>query len=539
MKIAVLGGGPAGLYAARLLRLADPHREVTVHDQNEPETTFGFGVALGARTQRNLETADPDTLTEILAAAHPHDMSMRVGERVARVPGGALVAIARTELLSVLTRHAEKAGVTLRHGERVAAADLDADLVIAADGVSSATRTALADELGARIDVGRGLYLWAGTGFALDEAVFAPVTTEHGTFVAHAYPYAPDRSTFLVEVDTDGWRRAGFDASTAATAPEASDETSLEYLSEAFAAVLRGHRLVGNRTRWLRFRTVSCERWAHGNLVLLGDAAHTAHYSIGSGTKLAMEDAIALCSALQAEPDLHRALGRYQAERKPAVRRLQDIARRSQRWWDSFPQRTDLPVDQLTVAYMTRAGNVSLDRFATSTPEVTRDGLAQYGAADPATVSLDRPAEWVLNRPLAGYPTRVVTRDRFQLGRGDSAPAPGLPALIEIAAVPADPWGAAADELVDRVRGCRTVGWRGVWIATGQDRAGLLSGLELAERFRLAGALVVTEGPHEFAADLAAGLAAARTDLVALAGTATTSPVVVGTPGPSLRGGTR
>jgi len=515
-RVAVLGGGPGGLYAARLLRLADPHVEVTVYEQNPPEATFGFGVALGARTQHNLETADPDTLRDILAAAHPHDMSMRVGDAVARVPGGALVAIARTELLAVLTRHADKAGVQLHYGERVDARDLDADLVLVADGVNSATRGTLAAELGAHVDVGRGLYLWAGTEFALDEAVFEPVTTEHGTFVAHAYPYSRDRSTFLVEVDEAGWLAAGFDASTAATAPEDSDETALAYLSAAFADTLRGNRLIGNRTRWLRFRTVGCARWAHDNLVLLGDAAHTAHYSVGSGTKLAMEDAIALCTALATEPDRDLALRRYQAERQPAVRRMQDIARRSQRWWDSFAPRTRLPVDQLTVAYMTRAGNVPLERFAASTPQVTRNGLAQYAGTGPERVELDRPVSWVVGRPRDGYPERVVAPERFAIGPADGPLPDGPTPLVAVTDIPDDPWGVAADELVDRVRELLGRGWHGVWIEAAADRAGLLTGLELAERLRWTGALVVTEGPAELLGDLAAGLAAGRTDLIAL-----------------------
>ncbi len=500
-RVAVVGGGPGGLYAARLLRLADPDVEVVVHEQGLPETTFGFGVALGARTQRNLEAADPDSLQDILAAARPHDMSMRVGDRVARVPGGALVAIARTELLAVLGRHAEKAGAELRFGERVDPAELDADLVVVADGVSSATRTAGAAAFGARVDVGRGLYLWAGTDVALDEALFAPATTEHGTFVAHAYPYAPDRSTFLVEVDEATWRRAGFAATTAATAADASDEAALEYLSDAFADRLAGHRLIGNRTRWLRFRTVTCERWWRGNQVLLGDAAHTAHYSVGSGTKLAMEDAIALCGALAAEPDRDAALVRYQAERRPTVARMQDLARRSQRWWDSFPARTHLPVEQLTVAYMSRAGNVSLERFAASTPDVVRAGLAQYAGTAAAAVDLDRPVDWVATRPLDGFAGRVVTRAAV----GD---------VLDLGDCPADPWDPAADGLV----AAAVRDGRPVWVGGAGDRPGLLTRLDLAERLRLAGARVVVEGPAELLPDLAAGLAAARTDLIALEG---------------------
>ncbi|HEV3355403.1 MAG TPA: FAD-dependent monooxygenase, partial [Pseudonocardiaceae bacterium] len=278
-RVAVLGGGPGGLYAARLLKLAHPSCEVVVHEQGEPDTTFGFGVGLAAGTQRNLELADPETLRDILAAGCRHDVTMQVGDQIVRVHNDRLIGVARTELLAVLQRHAEKAGVRLEYGARRRAEDLDADIVIAADGIGSATREA--GDFGGNAEVGRGLYLWCGADFALTDAVFAPVETEHGTFVTHAYPYSGDRSTFLIETDEQTWRRAGFEASTGQTAPDASDLTSLRYLQEAFTGQLQGHSLIGNRTRWLRFRTVRCERWSCGRTVLLGDAAHTAHFSIG------------------------------------------------------------------------------------------------------------------------------------------------------------------------------------------------------------------------------------------------------------------
>ena len=298
-RVAVLGGGPGGLYAARLLKLARPGTEVVVHEQGVPDETFGFGVGLAARTQRRLEEADPATLRDILACSYSHDMRMRVGGREAGMSVSSLVAVGRAELLGVLQRHAEDAGVKLEFGVRRTADELDADLVIAADGVGSATRSASEEAFGAEVEPGTGWYLWAGTDVALDHALFAPERTEHGVFVTHAYPYAPDRSTFLVETDEATWRKAGFRDEHGETTPaDASDDAALAYLSDVFAPHLGGHRLIGNRTRWLQFRTVRCARWHDGRTVLLGDAAHTAHYSVGSGTKLAMEDAIALVSAL-------------------------------------------------------------------------------------------------------------------------------------------------------------------------------------------------------------------------------------------------
>ncbi|GAA4539018.1 FAD-dependent monooxygenase [Pseudonocardia xishanensis] len=498
-RVAVLGGGPGGLYAARLLKLANPACEVRVYEQGGPDTTFGFGVGLAAGTQRRLEAADPDTLRDLVAAGLRHDMTMQIGDAVAEVHNDRLIGIARTELLSVLQRHAEKAGVVLEFGARRTAGELDADVVVAADGVSSATRES--GTFGGRIQVGRGLYLWCGTDFALDAAVFAPVETEHGTFVTHAYPYTGGRSTFLIETDEQTWRRAGFDATTASleapgTPFEASDETSLRYLEQVFAEQLRGRPLIGNRTRWLRFRTVRCDRWAEGNTVLLGDAAHTAHFSIGSGTKMAMEDAIALVDALAEGPDVTTAFTRYEEVRRPAVERLQELARRSQLWWESFPSRTGLPVERLMVAYMSRAGNVPLDRFAQTGPDVVGAALRQYGGGHPPADDL---VGWVLDRPLThgdrSFPTRTA-----------------VPELERLWVDLHDPWSPEGDALVARARGTD-----GVLVAGPAARPALLTRLDLAERVRLeTGTMTAVEGSAALRDDLAAGLVSGRTDLVAL-----------------------
>ena len=488
-RVAVLGGGPGGLYAARLLKLADPTCVVSVHEQGEPDTTFGFGVGLAAGTQRKLAAADPDTLREIVATGYRHDMTMQVGEDVARVHNDRLVGVARTELLAILQRHAEKAGVELEFGSRRTVADLDADLVIAADGVSSATRED--GPFSSRIETGRGLYLWCGTDFPLDDAVFAPVETEHGVFVTHAYPYSGGRqedgsSTFLVETDEATWRRAGFDA--ADVPPDGSDEISLRYLEKAFAVLLRGRPLIGNRTRWLRFRTVRCERWSDGATVLLGDAAHTAHYSIGSGTKLAMEDAIVLVEALRDAPDRAAAFAGYERVRRPAVERLQELARRSQLWWESFPERLHLPVDRLMVAYMSRAGNVPLERFAATSPDVVKAALRRYGG-DPGPTGPAGITDWVLDRQPA-------PRERLE----------------PIDDVLADPWAADGDAVVARAVASGAAGFR---LTGPSDRGSVLTRLDLAERIRHAtGRFVEVDGPAQLRDDLAAGLVSGRADRV-------------------------
>ncbi len=508
-SIAVLGGGPGGLYAARLLKLSHPQAQVTVYEQGDPDKTFGFGVGLASRTQRNLNSADGASLDGIVAASRSHEMSMRVGDDAVVLAHGDLLAIGRATLLQVLQHFAEDAGVELRFNERRSVADLDADLIVAADGISSATRTELADEFKPQVDTGEGLYLWCGTDFALPSAIFVPATTAHGTFVAHAYPYADDRSTFLIETDEATWRRAGFDKTTEQTPAADSDQTSLDYLQDAFSDVLQGHQLIGNRTRWLQFRTIYCGSWHTRNIVLLGDAAHTAHYSIGSGTKLAMEDAIALDRAVLAADNLDDAFDAYELERRPAVDHLQSIAGRSMLWWESFPDRmSTMPVAQLMLAYMTRAGKVAVGRFAESAPEVARQGLAAYGNVDvtdvPAPADL---VDWILARPL------VHGEKRF-----DSRVAPDAlrtePSTQQLDFSSTSAWGESANQLLDSVPTAETY-----WLTGPNDRDSVLGRAEFAERLRRRHTgVVVVAVPSNLRADAADALVSERTDLVALGG---------------------
>ena len=489
-SVAVLGGGPGGLWTARLLKLRMPDCRIRVVEQTEPAHTFGFGVGLATRTQRNLRAADPATLAGILAVARAHVMVMVVGGRAVALPADNLIAVGRARLLDVLRQQAQHVGVEIAYGERGCATELaaEADLVIAADGVSSATREGI-PELGSSVTTADGLYLWAGTDVALPAALFAPATTEHGTFTAHAYPYAADRSTFLVETDEQTWRRAGFDVTTERTPSDRDDQAALDYLTAAFAPHLLGHRLIGNRTRWLRFRTVTCTRWHHRNVVLLGDAVHTAHYSIGSGTKLAMEDGIALVDALGEATDLEAALAAYESVRRPAVEHLQATAARSMRWWDSFPARLDLPVERLWVAYMTRAGKVTLDRFGASAPDVVRAALASWAGCPVKHVPAVGLGNWVLARA--------------------EKPCADLPQVrVEVE----EAWGSAADALV------REVGGGGpVELVSADDQASVLTMLDVGERLRREmGATVVARVPAMFQDLAATALVSGRADRVRL-----------------------
>ncbi len=495
-RIAVLGGGPGGLYAARLLKLAQPAAVVDVYERGEADKTFGFGVGLAPRTQKNLGAADQSTFDDIARTAYAHDMSLEVGAKSVRLASDNLVAIGRAELLQILQRHAREVGVNLHFGSRVQASDLSADLVIAADGAGSTTREGFAAAVGLDVKIGAALYLWCGTDFALPRALFAPAITGHGTFVTHAYPYAKDRSTFLIETDEATWRRAGFDATTAALPVDASDEVSLAYLARAFEKQLEGHRLIGNRTRWLRFRTIRCERWHHRNVLLLGDAAHTAHYSIGSGTKLAMEDAIAFTQALAEAATLEEAFALYESRRRPAVEHLQSIAARSQDWWDSFPARLHLSVDQLMVSYMTRAGKVPLERFAVKNGDVVARAMGDArGEPAPSLAGADPDA-----LALAGHVVAAA-----------SAQEPGTE---RVECTFAGGWSKEADALLDRITAAPPSRGERYWIHGPNERERVLDRLDFAERVKLRApsATVIAEAPAAFRSDLAAAVVSGRVD---------------------------
>lgn len=514
-RVAVIGGGPGGLYTARLLKLARPDWEVQVHDQFPPKDTFGFGVGLSLSTQRNLAQSDPDTLADIVQASYRgHGAQLHTPNGVARLGGQETLAIARSTLLQILSDHAEASGVQLHIGRINDHRDVDADVVVAADGVGSVTRRALADELGETIQYGRQYYLWCGTDFALTDGLFAPVMTDYGVFTCHAYPYAADRSTFLVETDEKTWRAAGFAETSAATASDESDLVAVRYLEEIFGEHLRGHRLLDNRSRWTRFRTVRCDRWHTGNVVLIGDAAHTAHYSVGSGTKLAMEDAIALTGALTSAPiddaaDLSRAFDAYQVRRMPGVDRLQQLADRSHLWWESYPRRLHFTPERLAMSFISRAGNVALDAFAATTPELARPALIEFG--DGAEPPQDSIAEWVLTQPLE-HPRLRHT------GRIVDEELPFTTIDVDID----DTWGPDADAVVARCAALLDDGADGVRLTGPESRAAVLHRLDLAERIHLDLAdrkpLTVVDAPAQLISDLAAGLVSGRTDLISLQG---------------------
>ncbi|HZA84088.1 MAG TPA: FAD-dependent monooxygenase, partial [Actinomycetes bacterium] len=303
MRIGVLGGGPAGLYFALLAKRADPAHQVRVVERNAPDATFGWGVVFSEETLGALRDADYPSYLEIEEAfARWSAIDVVYGGRTVRSGGHVFSAIARRRLLEILQRRCREVGVELAfHAE---APGLDAfagdDLVVAADGVNSTARRQLAEHLRPTLDVHRSRYVWFGTDLVLDAFTFVFRATEHGMFQVHASPFDAQTSTFIVECTEAAWRAAGL--------ADAGEEESIAFCQELFAPELAGHKLLSNRSLWTSFVTVRCASWHHGNVVLLGDAAHTAHFSIGSGTKLALEDSIALAHALVSERDVPSAL---------------------------------------------------------------------------------------------------------------------------------------------------------------------------------------------------------------------------------------
>jgi len=360
MRIACLGGGPAGLYFAIAMKRRDPAHEVVVVERNRPADTFGWGVVLSDETLANLNASDPDSAAAIQRAfVYWDDIAVFYRGTVTRSSGHGFCGIGRTRLLTILQDRARELGVTLQFDTEVESADRyrDYDLVVAADGANSNTRSALAHVFKPDIDVRACKYIWLGTRQRFHDAfTFVFEETDHGWIWAHAYQFDAETATFIVECSEATWRRFGFDAM--------SQEDTLASCERVFAAHLGGHRLVANAghvraAAWLNFRRVLCERWSHENLVLLGDAAATAHFSVGSGTKLAFESAIALARYLHTEPTRAAAFDRYEQERRTEVLRLQSAARNSTEWFEHVERYLHLDPVQFNYSLLTRSQRIS------------------------------------------------------------------------------------------------------------------------------------------------------------------------------------
>jgi anthraniloyl-CoA monooxygenase len=381
-----MGGGPAGLYSAILLKQALPRARIEVHERNQPDDTFGWGVVFSDQTMAGFAAADAASHSAIVDSFyHWDDIDVHIHGASIRTGGHGFAGIERKRLLNVLQERAASLGVeqTFQHEVRDEAEFADADLLIAADGVNSRVRQQYAPAFEPSVDVRKCRYIWLGTKQRFPAFTFAFEQTEHGWFQIHAYQFSTDLSTVIVETREETWRAHGLDRAT-------TDE-SIEFAERLFGKYLGGERLISNArhlrgSAWLNFNRVLCRRWFTRNIVLIGDAAHTAHFSIGSGTKLAMEDAIALSREISRGGDVGDALHRYQEERELEALKLQSAARNRMEWFENVARYTHLEPLQFTYSLLTGSQRIGHDnlklRDAGFVGDVERRLAQRCGVAD-------------------------------------------------------------------------------------------------------------------------------------------------------------
>ncbi|MFL6283742.1 MAG: FAD-dependent monooxygenase [Pyrinomonadaceae bacterium] len=365
MRINVIGGGPAGLYFALLMRLGSASHEVSVFERNPPDATFGWGVVFSGRTLRNLREADEVSHRRIAAEFETWDnVDVVAGDSKISVRGNHFSGVARIRLLNILQERCEELGVRLRFREEVG--DFDAlaaecDLLVGADGVGSLVRERYAEEFRPTLAAGRNKYIWYGTRRLFHGLTLTFREAGAGVFAAHSYKFSRELSTFIVECDEETWAGAGFSGM--------SDAETRAYLGRVFEKDLGGEKLLSNNSRWINFLLVKNERWSRRNVVLLGDALHTAHFSIGSGTKLAMEDSIALAQTLADGRDVPSTLAEFERARKPVIEEYQQAAHESRLWFENARAYAHLPPAQLAYSLMTRSKRVTHESLKKRDPE--------------------------------------------------------------------------------------------------------------------------------------------------------------------------
>ena len=383
MRIAVIGGGPGGLYFAALWKRRHPESHVELFEQNAADATWGFGVVFSEQALEFLREDDPDTVDAIAPRMESWTnitLNLR-GERV-EIDGIGFSSIGRLELLRILQQRAEAEGVVCRYETPVQTLDQlsSYDLIVAADGVNSLVRRSFEGDFGTSMSYSTNKFAWYGTTSRFETLSQTFVETELGSFNAHHYRYSPAMSTFLVECDRATWNRYGF--------ADKSIEQSKDICERVFAESLGGHPLISNKSVWRNFPWLWNERWSFKNMVLIGDALHTAHFSIGSGTRLAIEDAITLIKALEAADDVGAALAAYEAARKPIVKKLVAAARASADWYERFSDHMQLDPIDFAFSYITRSGRIDPARLRAMSPAF----MARYERAK-GTVSAIRAGE--------------------------------------------------------------------------------------------------------------------------------------------------
>jgi anthraniloyl-CoA monooxygenase len=372
VRIAVLGAGPGGLYFAALAKQLDARHDITVWERNAADDTFGFGVVFSDETLGGIEHADIEIFDAMRREfARWDDIDVHFRGSTFTSGGHGFAAMSRKRLLAILQARCASLGVRIHfrtEAPDVAALAADHDLVIAADGMNSVTRGRFASTFAPDLERRRCKYIWLGTDLVFDAFKFYILDTPAGIMQVHGYPYSDQASTFILEMHEDVWRRAGF-TEAAGLVPGQSDEASIERVRGLCAEMLDGHELFANNSRWTTFATVRCQTWRHENVVLLGDAAHTAHFSIGSGTKLAMEDALALAACLHEQPSVAAALIAYEAERRPVVASTQRAAQASLEWFENLGQYAGQDPHQFAFNIMTRSRRVTYDNLRLRDPE--------------------------------------------------------------------------------------------------------------------------------------------------------------------------
>ena len=373
MKINIIGGGPAGLYFAILMKKADASHQIRIYERNGPDDTFGWGVVFSGKTLANLRAADEESHAEITREFAAWD-NVDVVHRNAKVSihGNSFSGIARLQLLKILQRRAEQLGVEIKFRSEIHNIESlrnDGDLVIGADGVNSTVRLHYVEQLQPELDLRANRYIWYGTNQLFHGLTLTFRENSAGVFAAHSYKFNATTSTFIVECDPETWDKAGFEQM-------GSDDT-LEYLGEVFAADLGGHKLLSNNSKWINFLLVKNRNWFFENVVLIGDALHTAHFSIGSGTKLAMEDAVALAESFQETTNVNEALAHFTAKRRPVIEDYQAAAFESMIWFENAGRYLHLSPLELAFTLMTRSGRVTYDDLKRRDPEF----ITQYESA--------------------------------------------------------------------------------------------------------------------------------------------------------------
>ena len=393
----VVGGGPAGLFYASLAKQRFPQHEIVVCERSAPDATFGFGVVFSERTVGGIAAADPELHASL--AAHGvswTDIELRHGGETIRCGGNGFAAISRKTLLRLMQERAAEVGATLRfESPLLPGQEGEHDLLVGADGVNSRLREQHPETFEPSWESGQARYIWFATPQPFDALTMIFVENELGQWGGHAYPFEDGTSTFIVETDEETWRRAGLDAPRD-LAPGETDMASQVLCEEIFAEHLGGAGLIGNNSRWLTFRTLRCERWQDGKMALLGDAVHTAHFSVGSGTKMAMEDAVSLVDCVGAAASVPAALAAYEASRRPGVEHIQAAAAPSLFWWERFRHLHDLPIERFGVHFLSRSPVVTLDRirsrdrrFVAGAERWAADTLGAGAEAGPLAAALE------------------------------------------------------------------------------------------------------------------------------------------------------